>query len=56
MPTIIANQTFNDTIPSSQLEQQITQEVLIDILKELKKLNINVSIMSDNEITDQELE
>jgi hypothetical protein len=56
MTTIIATETFNDTAPSTRTEQHLTQEVLEDILKELKKLNIQMSIMTDEEIQNQEIE
>lgn len=53
--TIIASETFNNTIPSTKTEQNFTQQVLEDILKELKKLNIQMSLMTDEEIQNTEI-
>ena len=54
--TIIATETFNDTAPSTKTEQGFNQQVLGDILKELKKLNIQMSLMTDEEIQNMEIE
>ena len=56
MTTIIATQNFNETEPSSRIEQIATKDVLGKILKELQKLNIQMEIATDEEITNQEIE
>jgi len=33
-----------------------SQQVLLDILKELKKMNIQLTLLTDNRVTDQEIE
>ncbi len=56
MTTIIAQENFNTTEPASREEQIVTQDLLCKILNELQKLNIHMEIVTDEEITDEELE
>jgi len=56
MTTIIATENFNVTEPSSKLEQTLNQEMLEKILKELKKLNLHMSFLTDEVIKDAEVE
>ena len=56
MPTIIAQQNFNVTEPSSRVEQEFTQQVLLKILRELKKINIYNALAQDEEIENTEID
>ena len=56
MATIIATQNFNATEPSTKIEQLVNEETLLQILKELKKLNFQMTLMTDEEINNTEVD
>ena len=47
-------------IEGGQIKTVVTdgesQQLLTDVIKELQKMNIHLSLLSDNRITDQEIE
>jgi len=42
--------------PQSVVSDDAAQQILEDILKELKKMNIQLTLLTDNRVTDQEIE
>ena len=56
MTTIIATENFNVTEPSSRVEQEFNQQVLLKILRELKKINIYNALAQDEEVENTEIE
>lgn len=55
MTTIIATKNFNVIEPSTKNDQRLNQELLLKIIRELKKLNIQMSLMTDEEIQNMEI-